>query len=195
MNGSTALIRDQFANRFEPHGDGYVFRANLRAAGIPVSAADRDRFVAEFNRRLSIWAYGGTAGFVVLLTVALFAFFLLNPEGEIPEFVSFLLVAAFLPVFLVPFFWLWNAPARNLRNRLPVDQGRSKAEATQLAFAQLTWGRLGGALAMLAFGLWALSRSHNLLVGWNRLWLAGAAALLALIAVQAVRKWQAERKR
>lgn len=42
----------QFAARFEPHGDGYLYYGDSRLGGLPLSAAERDRYVAHFAKVL-----------------------------------------------------------------------------------------------------------------------------------------------
>ena len=58
--GGTAMIPEisgnqiaQFAARFEPHGDGYVYYASAQHGGVPLSADERDYFIAHYVTKLS----------------------------------------------------------------------------------------------------------------------------------------------
>ena len=176
-----------FAKRFEPNGEGYIYRPNLRAPGVLVTATERDRFVANFNRGFNIatWSIAGLC--LVAVTIVFFATW----PGRVPLYVIFLIVGGCVPVVVGANHWLWGAPNRALVGRTPVVEGRSKAEATKLAWQRLTWGRLGLSLLVVPILLLRVGNRNNLLVGWNRLWLVLAGAFLVLVAVQAFRKWRA----
>jgi hypothetical protein len=189
--GSQSRVKQLFTNRFEPDGEGFLFRANIRAAGIPVSASERDRFVAEFGRGILI-ATWTTAGFIVLLIVG-FVLVATANVGNLPEFAAYLLVAVCMLPFLAAFHWLWNAPVRALSARAPATAERSKTEARRLAFQRMTWSQLGLAAVMVPVILLRVGSRHSLLVGWNRARLLIAGLFLIFVGVQAVRKWRASR--
>ena len=193
MFGSQSRVKQLFANRFEPDGEGFLFRANIRAAGIRVSASERDRLVAEFGRGILI-ATWTTAAFTILLMVG-FVLVTTANFAKLPEFAAYLLVAVCILPFLAAFFWLWNAPVRALSARAPATAGRSKTEARRLAFQRMTWGQLGLAAVMVPVLLLRVGSRHSLLVGWNRAWLLVAGLFLVFVGVQAVRKWRASQAR
>jgi hypothetical protein len=192
FGSNNARLIQIFMNRFEPEGDHFVFRANLRAPGIQVTAAERDRFIAAYVRNVRV-AYWGMLAAVVLVMIGTVV--VLFPQlGNLPTFA----IAAPLVVLVVGYvaltFWLARAPVRALQGRAAAEPGRTQDEARRIAFRRMTWSQMGIAVAFLAFGLWRISLRNNLLVGWNRLWLAFFGLLLVLVAVQAVRKWRFDRQ-
>lgn len=191
MQSAHARVMQQFANRFERDGEAYVFRASLSAPGYAVDAATRDRLVSEFNRRY-LWLVRVTVVLVVLIFTAV-AWFLVARAGEVPDPVTWLILGGGLGLHLLPFYWLWNAPLRELRDWTPTVEGRSRLEARRLALRRLTWGRLGAAVLLIPFTLWRASARINVFVGWGRLWLVFCGAALGLVAVQAIRKLRMER--
>jgi len=193
MFGSTSRVKQGFAKRFEPDGDGYLFRASIRAPGIRVSAAERDSFVAEFGRSVAV-ATWVTAALTVLLFVGL-ALFTATNGASLPDYATFMAIAVCLIPLMAAFLWLWNAPVRALRTRLPSAEGRSRDDARRFALQRMTWGQRGLAALTVPFVLLRVGYRHSLLVGWNRLWLLAAAILLVLLGVQAVRKWRASARR
>lgn len=59
-----------------------------------------------------------------------------------------------------------------------------------MMLSRMTYGQLGvGALAVTAM-LLKVGQKQDLLTGWNRLWLVGAALGFGAIALQAFRKWR-----
>ncbi|QUD86183.1 hypothetical protein [Phenylobacterium montanum] len=191
MFGSQTRTKDLFANRFEPDGDGYLFRANLKAPGVRVTSGERDRFVHEFGRRVTILTWV-SAGVTVALVLAA-AFYSTGENRSVAEWIIAPIVALCIGGFMGPFYWLWYAPVRALGGRLPATPGRSATEARRVALERLTWKQLGLSALVVPALLFRLTRGHDLLTGWNRLWMAFCGLLLLFIAVQAARKWRATR--
>ncbi len=187
--GAQDRLYQQFADRFEADGDGYIFRNNLQAAGMRTTTAERDQFVVEYKRSLRWLTWGSAALILPPLLGVLVAASMMGIN--LPSWIGFLVSAPVLAAFVISSRWIWNAPVRALRGRLPVTQERSKEDARRLAFRRMTLGQLGSAVLLEAIVFWRLAATHNLLAGWNWLWLAAAVAFLVLIAVQAVRKWRA----
>lgn len=179
-----------FANRFEPDGDGFIFRANLKAPGFRVSKAERDAFVAEFKRRSRMGQWGAAILIVPLIVAAIFALPSLFHVSA--DYAAVPVLGVTLPSFMIWSRWLWSAPARALQERTPDVEARSKEEALRLGFKRITWTQLGGAAALIPLMLLRVGYRHNLLVGWSRIWLVLAGALLLLLAVQAYRKWKSD---
>jgi hypothetical protein len=180
------LVNKEFFHRFEPDGDDYLFRRKLTAPGYRVAAAERDRMVAQFNRRFT-WL--SLMGPILLLLVLAAATRVFGRYGAGWQKLAILATfAIWLGLYGVLFYRIWSAPVRAVRGQAPVDQGRSKMHAQRLALIRLTWGQLAGAAIAVPVMLLTVGAKVNLLVGWNRLWLVLAAALAAGIAVQAVQK-------
>lgn len=90
----------QFAARFEPYMDGYVYYGDSRLGGLPLSAQERDRYVTNFvsvlrrgNRVILFW--------IMLAAVGL----LIAEEGHYLAFARWQQAI----VFLMPLPWvLWS---------------------------------------------------------------------------------------
>jgi len=183
-------VRDAFAEQFQPAGDGYIYRRSQKGEAIRVTAEERLKFVGEFdgNIRRARWIlYLGLAagmGGSVLFT--------LLSHSDVAEGV----IIAGVVIALVPYFvfnrWAWNAPVRELAGRTPVARELSPDEVREMKFRRITYSQLAiAAAAAVAFPFFVGQPAH-LLTGWNRLWLAVGAALLAFVALQAFRKWRFE---
>jgi len=185
------FLNSEFAKRFEPRGDGYLFRERLGAPGYEISAAERDAFVEQFNRRMT-WMnwilFGG--GFVLLLGAAWLSVALaFTDPGPLIFAVMGLMFVGYMPAV----FWLWGDPKRRLAARAAAVPGLDKASARREGLRKLDWSRLGLCVLFAVFLVFkAYGEDPSFGSGWSRAWLALAAALLIVAAVQAVRKWRIE---
>ncbi len=60
MFGSNSRVATRaFARQFEPEGDGYLYHRRSGGPAVHVTAAERDRFLTEFERRwkTAFWAF------------------------------------------------------------------------------------------------------------------------------------------
>jgi hypothetical protein len=188
----TSRVKELFANRFEPDGDSYLFRSSLKAPGIRVSAAERERFITAFNRQMTMLTWGGGLLFAVVLVGVILVAFQADPNAAAPDYLIYSALAVFFVIWMALYYWFWGAPVRALQGRKPVDDGRSKSEAKRVALQRVTWGRLFGGLAAFTVAFLGLAARHNLLVGWYRLWLLFGGLVLVMASVTAFRKWRAE---
>jgi hypothetical protein len=193
MFGSQSRVIDLFANRFEPSGDEFLFRTNIRAAGVVVSASERDRFVKDFSRRIGFVTW--IMATVTVLVIGVIAAVSVFNSANMPAFAMHSLGAAGLCGFLATFYWLWYAPVRSLKGRAPATEARSRADARRLALTRLTWGQLAIGAATVPVLLYSVGQGHNLLVGWYRLWLVAAALLLGGLGYRAFQKLRASSER
>lgn len=195
MFGSSHLdrVRQLFADQFTPEGERIVYRKNLRGPPITVSEAERDQFIRAFNTSLGRM-YWGLIGGTMLLIIPLVAIVVLL-EVELHD--AAIYTALLAPLAVVAPVWAraWNAPARQLVSRPSFGAPLEREGLRKRMLQRLTWGQLLAALLAPAVLLWQLNRDYNLMHGWNRLWLVGAGAYLTLIAVQALRKWNADQDR
>ncbi len=127
MGDEVSRQREAFANRFEPDGDGYLFRTHLRAPGIGVSADERDRFVAAYSRRIRVTSW--VSAMLVLPVLAIVSWILIQTGADLPWWGDFAAMAPCVAVYLIPVYWLWRAPDRALRGRPPRAAGRTRDEA------------------------------------------------------------------
>lgn len=187
---SIEQLKTSFADQFEADGDGFLYRKEQKGPAIRVNAGEREDFIKAYGRalRYSIWVIAVGTVFVIIGTV------LLWPEMLDHQWVLY--VALFGMVAVAAGFQLWSryAPARALRDRLPAKPARSNAEITRRSLTKLTYGQLAiGALAA-PFVVWNASRRQDVLHGGGLFWTLAGAALFALVAVQAFRKWRFEAK-
>ena len=175
-----------FADRFEQDAEYLVFRTNPRAAGVRVSLAERDGFVADFRRRFRIAAVG-----MIALALVVFA----SAEGVVAakwmarfELTTELRAAIWICVGFFLLYWLWRAPDRALIGRGRVTRERSIAEGRHLENKRMSWRQLAGGLPALAVVIFHLSRERDPFGGWNRVWLALIGVLVVAVAIMAVRK-------
>lgn len=189
-NSHLERVRQTFAEQFEADGNELFYRKHGRGRSILVTEAERDSFVADFGRRLryAIWA----VAFLTISLVVLPIFF--APAARIASTQLIWLGTGFavLASFLVT-RWAWNAPARELRSRISSAPARSRDEVRRIAFGKLTYGSLASAAIGAISVPYVMSSRVDVLHGWGRLWLVVAGALILLVAVQALRKWNHER--
>lgn len=177
-----------FSDRFEPAGDGYIFRSKLTAPGYAVSAAERDQFVADHARR----SRRATWGLAAFMTVALLlgaAFFIASGRDVPTVYIGGVMLGSWLLIFVV-IRWIWNAPVRCLHGRAPVAAGLDKTEARREGLRRLPWRNLGLAVGVAVFVLFQGYQQDPTFSGWHGLWLVASGGLLLLAAVQAFRKWR-----
>ena len=175
--------------RFEPDGDGFVFRQNLRAPGFRVSTAERDKFVSDFARGLRIANWGVGVATVILIGAGVWIQLSLSVTW--PSYAYFLLILPLIGGFVAWTSWIRNAPVRAISTRAAVAPARSKDEARRIGFERLTWRHFGLAGLLWASLLVRVGVQHNLLEGWYRLFLVATAIVLVLFCVQAYRKFKA----
>jgi hypothetical protein len=107
--------RQMFAAQFQPQGEGFVYRKHSIGEPIRISAADRDRFIADFETftRQGFWAM--VAGSVVL--VAIFVGLWYATATQVPDTVFYLVFGAMLLLYMAGSFRAWNRPLRELNER------------------------------------------------------------------------------
>jgi hypothetical protein len=192
-SGQFERIRQSFANRFERQGNHWIFRSKVSAAGLAVTDEERDRFLAQYMRRMKIGIWVSTSATVALVVVL----FVLGEAFHLEALESTPALVAVILVGLLPIIagtrWAFREPDRVLRGRPVVEPARTTDEAKRIAFSRLSWPQIGGALLMFAVATLRLTHG-DLLHGWNRLWLALLIAMVLLVGVQAFRKWSFERR-
>lgn len=108
-------VRRSFSDQFEPDGADFLYRRDGKGARIRVSQAERDRFVAAFNRRF-IYAIASMLPATALLVALLIWLVPHISEGAAYAGMvggSLLIVAPYIAIYR----WAWNSPARELRRR------------------------------------------------------------------------------
>lgn len=191
-NDKWGQTRQMFADQFNHDGSGFIYRRSQKGQAIRVSAAERDRFVEEFDDKLrrSIWLiYAGT----ILVLAASIALSLIDPSVPMQPVIYGGLALVMVP-YLIYNRRAWAAPARALEGRVPIAGERSPEEVQRLKFQRITYRQLAiAALGGLVFPFVGAARA-DLFSGWNRLWLLFGGALVMFAAAQAFRKWRFEQE-
>jgi len=185
---NTNRLRRMFADQFEPDGKGFLYRKFMKSASIQVSAAERDRYVAEFDRFLK-YQYWGLVGSTVVLVIGAVAY--ATATGVDLPVVTLYVGLGVIPVAsMAVYYWAWHSPARELRDRGTVGEARSREEMRRLFLARLTYGRLIIAAGIAAVLLLVAYARGNMFSGWTLLLTGYAVVVLIAVAVQASRKWR-----
>lgn len=180
-------LRQTFADQFTSDEHGLIYRKYQKGVPIRVSEAERDSFVATFNKRIryATWSiFPATVGLILLL-----AWLIPDADSAVDQLAVWVGIAVILAPFLTMFYWAWNAPSRQLERRTPAGAALTKKEARELAFSKITYGQLAlvplGALALI----WKISTRTDVFHGPGVFWLVAGAALILMAGVQAFRKW------
>ena len=107
--------RQMFAAQFQPDGVGFLYRNHTIGQPIPISAADRERYIAAFAKftRYGFWAM--VSGAVLLLGV--FLLYSMMTKTEVPDAVSWSAFGVMVIAYMAAYLRAWNFPARGLRQR------------------------------------------------------------------------------
>jgi hypothetical protein len=184
-------VRQMFAERFEPDGPNFLYRKNIKSAPIRVSEAERNTFVATFNRRLRYLVWMMIAA--TLLLIGLLIALIPNVDGPSAHLGTYVGLGCIFAPWMVGYYWAWNGPTRELERRPAVAQAPTREEVRRLKFSKMTYGQLGFAVMTASFLLWKEAAKTDVFHGWGILWLMFAAALIVGATVQAFRKWRFER--
>jgi len=105
--------RQMFAAQFEPRGAGFVYRRHSVGEPIPVSAVQRNRYVAAFEKftRQGFWAM--VAGALIMLAgLVAYSF---ATGTQVPDRVFYVAFGAMVVVYVIAYQRVWNLPMRELR--------------------------------------------------------------------------------
>jgi peptidoglycan/LPS O-acetylase OafA/YrhL len=187
-----AQSRQLFEDQFEPDVEGYLYRRSQKGPPIRVTADERQRFIDEYIVRLKrgTWVLTGA----LILGIAIWIWWSVENDVELQDWAIYAGIAGFV-AFLIPYFmWVWGAPARELARRTPVGNARSTAEVRRRFLVRTSYGQLAAAAFGGAVLPFTLLGEHDVLRGWERIWLIIGGALVLLCAMQAFRKWRYERR-
>lgn len=189
MFGNSDRSRALFEARFEPDGDGFLFRGSPTGYPVRLTLEERDRFIVEFTRGVRLLIVGSAVAIFVMVAAML----TMAPDtlDGLKQNIALWLIAL---SGLVPFFFLWarlwNAPRRALAGRSPAGPARTAAEARRHALDRISWAQLSGAAGLAVVHVAMQWTKHDLTQGWYRLWLVFGVAMVVLASVQAFRKWR-----
>lgn len=190
VNHHLERVRQSFAEQFEPEGTNFLYRKSMKGAPILVTEAERDRFVADFNRRQRNAMRSIPIAIIALIALLVFYTRNIDSSGYLGIWGG---IGFMMTLTLIVTRWSWNAPARELKLRSPSGQARSRDEVRKLMFAKMTYRQLGVAAIGAVFMVLEVSAKNDVLHGWGRLWLVLAGGLIAVAGLQALRKWRHKR--
>jgi hypothetical protein len=108
---TSSLHPNAFEAQFQPHGDGFLYRKARKGDPIPVTRAERDGFIAAYERRQK-FLIGG-------LVAALLGWSLFITTHKIASYWEYVVMAILMAAAVVQNSRAWNAPARALKGRMP----------------------------------------------------------------------------
>jgi len=187
-----SLQKQEFLKQFEPDGEDFIFRPNLRAPGVRVTRAERDRLMEErkTRSRRQVWiAVPAMMGIIIGYSVAENYLRFAKPF-EMPVIVGLTMVVVFFVVRRELRFER-RALQEFLKDRPIVAPARTREEGLRAHFRQMTWSQIGALAGLLvAVTLRGFAR-HHLSLWENRFWLLCAAIFFFfLFAAIAYRKWR-----
>ena len=185
-----AKVRANFSRQFASHGSDLVYRKSQIGAPVRVSVAERDAFVAAFDRFLRVAYWSIILGTMLVLGGGEAIMIASGSDSRSIDMEVYGGFAVVVLLFGLAYRRAWNAPGRALERRPVMGDALSGEEARRQALAQLSYGQLAIGAAGGVFAIAMLSIADNLSVGWYRLWLVLLTALVGVIAVQALRKWR-----
>lgn len=105
--------QQMFAAQFEADGGAYIYRSHTVGDPIRVSAADRDRYVANFEKFTRRGFWGAVIAAAVLLAgLVAYSF---TTGTEVPDVVFYAAFGGMIVVYIMGYQRAWNLPARELR--------------------------------------------------------------------------------
>lgn len=187
---SMERVRERFAEQFEPVGDQFLYRRRSKYAPIRVSAAEKEQFIAAFNRSLRI-VYWGTIGAGLVVGGALGAIEAnIGVSKNTSQIVVWGFMLAVVAAFIAIYLRAFNAPSVALRDRYPEGGERSKEEIQRLSLARMPYSRLIVPLLFIdALLTWSVIKG-DMLLEENRIWLAITAVSVAVVLAVLYRKWR-----
>lgn len=190
------------ATQFEPHADGYAFRVNGKGPALPVTRAERDRYV-----RRAGWSFlFHTAAFLLCVIAAAMLTATWFPAGD--EAGGFVLMGGLLILIIFALYrslrWAMRAPARDFADRTPVAPARSQPrpgpQRPAGGRAPRQPARPAGCLFLIGFALVEMiagiavgALGYHLLIGRGQ-GLAFLGALLGWLGTVVLIEWWARRR-
>lgn len=182
--------RRSFADQFAQDSNGIFYRQGQSGEAIKITAEEHRRFIEGFNqglRQTTKMIYLGAAFGIGLIAV------ISTINTEIADAFGILAIGIAIAPGLMFYRSAWSTPARELAGRTPTAGERAPRMAKRSKFQLVTYRQL---LAIAAGGLtfpFMGSPQSKSFLGLNPSGLAFGSALVALAAVQALRKWRFER--
>ncbi|MEN3974926.1 hypothetical protein [Emcibacter sp. SYSU 3D8] len=172
--------RHVFAEQFQPDGEAFLYRKNMRGAARKVTAGEREIFIREFDKGLRYLARFLLAG--VPVTALCLMGFAGARGGYIDKGWIFTSVSIWTGICLSSWHFLWHVPERALAHRPRARNRSSHAKVRHLVVAKASWDQLASAGTSIMLVIARFAARPQLLTGWNRLmFFAAAGGLVALV--------------
>jgi len=182
---------DTFAAQFEDDGKGgYLYRRYGRGAAIPVSAAERDAFVATFDRRSRWWMIG----LMVAAVTGIVAAALVGTAMHLGAVATYVGIGAMVTVLVAAILMMthrtYDGPRQALASRASIGAERSPKEAREIARARQSWAQILIVFVIIMVQFAVVALRYDVLHGSGRLWLLYPAFGVMACGYAAIRKWQ-----
>ncbi|QDZ06525.1 hypothetical protein FPZ24_02765 [Sphingomonas panacisoli] len=188
IHGSLNTVRENFARQFVPDRDGYVYRRRQRGEAFRVTAAERDRFVADFDRGVGRLFWGGLVTLIAVMAVFEIWPTILPPDWQARHEVIVAVGASI--AFLIIWWRLSSAPDRALERRVPMAGALDAAARRRVNFAGLPWAVLIFG-AVLTLGMIAQAFDQPGPTDWT--YVVGGAIGFAFFVLLGAIKWRITR--
>jgi hypothetical protein len=165
---------------------------NRFGAPIPVSAAERERFIANYARQMR---YGFWGAIALLILSSFVAVIFEDATGtKISDAATLSLVVITISMLGCLVFWAQHGPVRALRGRHAIGEKKPKSEIRRTLMAEQTYAQIAlvGLFPLMMFA--GVDYQENFLWGWNGFRLAVAIAATFLFGFVLWRKWRFDRE-
>lgn len=183
-----------FCSQFEPDGDGFLYRAGLRAEAVRVSAQERQAFVDAYGRqlrRMMALLIGG----IVLVLIAMTAWDARYEAIDRNSVTYWAILSSPTVLFLLLHHYFWHAPARALEGRPRFGGTRPRKEIRDRILTEQSYSRYIFTLVLFSLILWGFLSKPDAFQGWNIAWIAFFGAVVIMGAFNLIRKWTISRRR
>jgi hypothetical protein len=195
-SSASGTPREKFLDQFEWDGGDWLYRFKMTGAAYRVTDAEKDAFVATFDRqqRWSFWI-----GLPFLLAIVFGSIWVVNTAtpgsflAAIKPFVVGSGAALGVSFRSVIDHFAFRAPLRALAPRTPVAPGLSKMARRRLALDRIPPEPLFGAAIICALLLGIFLTEGGLTNRVGQVWIVLFVAFLLWVAIIGFRKWRLAR--
>lgn len=182
-----------FAAQFTPDGDDFVYRRNGTGPALPLSADERDGFIAAFRAGYGkmFWrSVAAMVGVMMVVVVAQRALHVLS-DGWFASIGPFVAIVPGVALLMVSISRRMAAPGVSLAARPPVAPPLPLAAFRRTQLVETSWWRFVPSLVISAVLTWRFHLIEAPLAPHNLLFSVLVVGSLALVVVQGFRKWWA----
>ncbi|WP_331134276.1 hypothetical protein [Sphingopyxis sp.] len=181
-----------FCAQFEPDGDGFLYRAGLKAEAVRVSAQERQAFVDAFRRDLRRMMVS-TIGIIVAIAIAMIAWEANHEAIDRNSLTYWAIIASLTVPLVLAHLYIWRAPARALERRPKAGPPLSRKDIGDRILVEQSYGFHVATLLIFSTLLFASLSVPDPFRGWNLVWLGTWVALILVSIANLYRKWKLSR--